>query len=117
MDRDQVKQVLWNLLRNALEATPAGGRVVVETAFERGAVVVQIADEGPGIPPERQARLFEPFFTTKKGGSGLGLAIAHRIVSAHGGTLAVSSAPGEGTRARVTLPLRVAATAGKDEAA
>jgi two-component system sensor histidine kinase HydH len=117
MDRDQVKQVLWNLLRNALEATPEGGRVVVETVHDRDVVAVAIADEGAGIPPERQGHVFEPFHTTKKGGSGLGLAIAHRIVSAHGGGIAVSSRPGEGTRIHVTLPLRAPASDGRGEAA
>lgn len=117
MDRDQVKQVLWNLVRNALEAIPAGGRVVVETLARDDAVAVEIADDGPGIPVERQARLFEPFYTTKKRGSGLGLAIAHRIVSAHGGTIAVWSRPGEGTRVSVSLPLRAPASRGRDEAA
>ena len=117
MDRDQVKQVLWNLLRNALEATPAGGRVVVETVQEGEGVTVQIADEGPGIPAERLGRAFEPFHTTKQGGSGLGLAIAHRIVCAHGGSIGLASLPGQGTRITVTLPLRAPAPAGKDAAA
>lgn len=106
MDRDQLKQVLWNLLRNALEAVPAGGAVAIETAAAGEMETVEVTDDGPGIPPECQVRLFEPFYTTKKGGSGLGLASAHRIVTAHGGTIAISSRPGEGTRVRVTLPLR-----------
>ncbi|HEY6006208.1 MAG TPA: ATP-binding protein [Anaeromyxobacter sp.] len=117
MDRDQVKQVLWNLLRNALEATPEGGRVVVETVQRGESVLVQISDEGAGIPAERQGRLFEPFHTTKEAGSGLGLAIAHGIVSAHGGSIGLSSRPGEGTRISVTLPLRAPATGGRNEAA
>jgi two-component system sensor histidine kinase HydH len=117
LDRDQVKQALWNLLRNALEATAAGGRVLVRTVQGVDRVTVEIADDGAGIAPERQARLFEPFYTTKKGGSGLGLAIAHRIVSAHGGTISLSSRPGEGTRISVTLPLRARASGERDEAA
>lgn len=118
MDRDQLAQVLWNLLRNALEATPPGGRVVVETAQRDGAEVLEIADEGPGIPAERQRCLFEPFQSSKQGGSGLGLAIAHRIVAAHAGSIVVTSTPGEGTRLTVTLPLRAAAAApGATEAA
>jgi signal transduction histidine kinase len=106
MDRDQVKQVLWNLLRNALEATPERGRVVVATRQRDGAATVEIADEGPGIPPDREAHLFEPFHSTKKGGSGLGLAIAHRLVTGHHGIITVSSRPGQGTRIGVSLPLR-----------
>jgi signal transduction histidine kinase len=118
MDRDQVTQVLWNLLRNALEVTPAGGIVVVETAQRGGASVVEIADAGPGIPRDRQACLFEPFHSSKQGGSGLGLAIAHRIVAAHGGSIAVASRVGQGTRFTVTIPLRAAPGAsGANEAA
>jgi two-component system, NtrC family, sensor histidine kinase HydH len=117
MDRDQVKQVIWNLLRNALEATHEGGRVVVETAQRDQSVVVVISDEGAGIPAERQRHTFEPFHSSKKGGSGLGLAIAHRIVSAHGGTIGLSSRPGEGTRISVTLPLRAPTPGGRTEAA
>jgi two-component system, NtrC family, sensor histidine kinase HydH len=117
MDRDQVKQVLWNLLRNALEATPDGGRVLVQTIQDDAVVAVEIADQGSGMAPERLRRLFEPFHTTKKGGSGLGLAIAHRIVSAHGGSIGASSRAGEGTRICVTLPLRAPSAGGKDEAA
>ena len=85
VDGDQVKQVVWNVVRNALEATPPGGRLEVSTRAVNGRVVIEVADGGAGIPPERQARLFEPFQTTKPGGSGLGLAIAHRIVTAHEG--------------------------------
>ena len=104
VDGDQVKQVVWNVVRNALEATPPGGRLEVSTQAVNGRVVIEVADGGAGIPPERQARLFEPFQTTKPGGSGLGLAIAHRIVTAHDGTIDVDSQPGVGTRVRVDLP-------------
>jgi signal transduction histidine kinase len=95
---------LWNLLRNALEATPPHGRVLVEVSRRDDLIAVEIADEGPGLPPERQSHLFEPFFTTKPNGSGLGLAIAHRIVTAHGGAIEVSSRPGVGTRMCLSLP-------------
>ena len=74
-----------------------------------GRVIIEVADGGVGIPVERQARLFEPFQTTKPGGSGLGLAIAHRIVTAHDGTIDVDSRPGVGTRVRVDLPREVPA--------
>lgn len=117
MDRDQIKQVLWNLIQNALEVTPEDGIVRVETALRGTAVAVEIADHGPGIPLERQARLFEPFYTTKKRGAGLGLAIAHRIVTAHSGTLTVSSQPGAGSRFCMTLPLRAARATGERMAA
>jgi signal transduction histidine kinase len=107
VDGDQIKQVIWNVVRNALEATSAGGRLDVSTQAVDGHVTIEVADGGPGIPAERQARLFEPFQTTKPGGSGLGLAIAHRIVTAHGGTIDVVSEPGLGTRVRVDLPREV----------
>jgi PAS domain S-box-containing protein len=109
VDRDQVKQVIWNVVRNALEATVPGGRLDVSTRAMDGRVVIEVADGGVGIPPDRQARLFEPFQTTKPGGSGLGLAIAHRIVTAHDGTIDVDSQPGLGTRVRVDLPREVLA--------
>jgi PAS domain S-box-containing protein len=104
VDADQIKQALWNVVRNALEATPPGGRLDVSTHAVDGRVVIEVADSGPGIPAERQARLFEPFQTTKPSGSGLGLAIAHRIVTAHDGSIEVTSQPGVGTRVRVDLP-------------
>lgn len=104
VDADQIKQVLWNVVRNALEASPPGSRLEVSTQAVDGLVFVEIADAGSGIPPERQARLFEPFQTTKPGGSGLGLAIAHRLVTAHDGTIEVTSQPGVGTRVRIALP-------------
>ena len=80
VDGDQIKQVIWNVVRNACEATSPGGRLDVCTHAVNGRVIIEVADGGTGIPVERQARLFEPFQTTKPGGSGLGLAIAHRIV-------------------------------------
>ncbi len=104
VDGDQIKQVIWNVVRNACEATSPGGRLDVSTRAVNGRVIIEVADGGTGIPVERQARLFEPFQTTKPGGSGLGLAIAHRIVTAHDGTIDVDSQPGVGTRVRVDLP-------------
>jgi len=116
-DTDQMQQVFINLIKNAAEATPAGGRIVVRIepaarAAERGpagaapmAVAVHVEDSGSGIAPEHQGTLFEPFFTTKKGGTGLGLYISHDIVKRHGGSLTVQSEPGRGTRFSVELPL------------
>ena len=104
VDADQIKQVLWNVVRNALEATEPAGTLRIATGAEDGHVVVEVEDFGAGIPPERQARLFEPFQTTKRGGAGLGLAIAHRIVVAHHGAIEVTSEPGTGTRVRIRLP-------------
>jgi signal transduction histidine kinase len=104
IDADQIKQAVWNVVRNALEATQPGDALRVATAARNGQVVVEVADAGPGIPSDQQARLFEPFQTSKPGGSGLGLAIAHRIVAAHGGAIEIETAAGAGTRVRITLP-------------
>jgi two-component system nitrogen regulation sensor histidine kinase NtrY len=103
-DRDQVLQVLLNLVRNALEAMPAGGTLRIAARGEGGAVAFSVSDTGPGVRPEDQPRVFEPYFTTKEGGTGLGLAIAQRIAEEHGGTLELRSAPGEGATFTLTLP-------------
>ena len=104
----ELNQVWTNLLDNALDAAPAGGRVRVRTARENGSAVrVEVRDDGPGIPPETLTRIWEPFYTTKAvgHGTGLGLDIARRIVvQQHGGALDVESRPGE-TTFIVRLPL------------
>ncbi|MCW8138924.1 MAG: PAS domain S-box protein [Planctomycetota bacterium] len=102
LDPGQVKQVLWNLLANALDA--ARERVVVRARALPGGVEVRVADDGPGMPPEVLARCFEPFRTSKAQGTGLGLTICKRIVEAHGGALRLESAPGAGTAASFSLP-------------
>lgn len=86
-DPAELRQVLFNLLRNALDASPRGGTITASFATDVDEVVLRIADEGPGIPAELQDRVFEPFFTTKEPGrgTGLGLSIVHRIVTSHGG--------------------------------
>jgi two-component system sensor histidine kinase PilS (NtrC family) len=104
---DQLRQVLWNLVRNAAEAQPADGVVRIDAhavAGEEAWTEIRIEDRGMGIPAEHLERVFEPFYTTKAKGTGLGLATVHRIVEAHGGRLALSSRPGEGTVVRVLLP-------------
>lgn len=106
-DPAQLRQVLWNLLRNALEASPADAPVDIGIENKDGNVVLRLADQGPGVAPEMVDHLFEPFRTTKEGGSGLGLAIVHRIVTAHGGTVELCSrdqSAGTGAEATVTLP-------------
>jgi signal transduction histidine kinase len=110
-DTQQVEQVVVNLLTNALEALPDRAHGVAVTtacgAAER-AVLLEVRDEGVGIPPEHLARLCDPFFTTKheSGGTGLGLAITASLVHAHGGRLTFASELGKGTCARVTFPCR-----------
>jgi len=106
----RLAQVFLHLLNNALEALPdedARSNRIRVSAFERGReVVVEVADNGAGIPPEQQRRVFDPFFTTRAvgDGMGLGLSVCHGIVTAMGGRIELSSQPGEGTTVRVTLP-------------
>jgi two-component system, NtrC family, sensor kinase len=109
VDENQLRQALVNLLRNALEATPAGGLVRVRTGGVPGddtLVEVAVTDSGPGVSAEARARLFEPFFTTKQGGTGLGLALVQQIAAGHGGTVGVATAPGAGACFSVRLPRR-----------
>jgi len=107
-DAQQVEQIVVNLVMNALEALPDqehGVRVTTAMDVAEGAIVLQVCDEGVGIPPEDLAHLCDPFFTTKResGGTGLGLAITSSLVRLHGGRLTFSSEPGRGTCAMVTF--------------
>lgn len=102
----ELHQVILNLVKNAAEALAAtGGNVEMRAWAEGDAVLVEVADDGPGIPDEVQRRLFEPFFTTKRNGTGLGLSLSKGIVEAHGGELLLDSAPGRGTRFTMRLPV------------
>jgi two-component system OmpR family sensor kinase/two-component system sensor histidine kinase BaeS len=118
-DADRVRQVLHNLLTNALRYTPTGGRITVSThpaGMDPGSIVVSVTDTGPGIPPDALAHVFDRFWRGDKArsragdshvssaGSGLGLAIARQLVEAQGGTIGVESEPGRGTRFWFTLP-------------
>ncbi len=122
VDPTQLRQVLWNLVRNAVQAVGERGTIALSAARapgaapqadaaslrsgaadEGGAVEIVVADDGPGIEPEVLERIFDPFFTTKPSGTGLGLATVHRIVTAHGGSIDVQSARGVGARFRVRL--------------
>lgn len=103
-DRDRIKQVLLNLVLNAIEAMPSGGRLTLGAAASGPALTLTVTDTGSGIPPELLPRVFEPYVTTKTKGLGLGLAIARRIIEAHGGRIEAESGAGQGTRFRVTLP-------------
>ena len=103
----ELNQVWTNLIDNAIGAVNGKGKICVGTSLEHDQVVVEIVDNGPGIPPEVQSHMFEPFFTTKGvgTGTGLGLVISNRIVgSRHGGEIEFESKPGE-TRFKVRLPL------------
>lgn len=103
-DSDLVARALGNLVKNALEALPAGGRLVLRTRALPGAAAVDVQDDGPGLSDEQRASLFTPYVTTKPGGTGLGLAIAQGIVADHGGRIDVESAPGQGARFTIILP-------------
>ena len=105
VDWQQLKQAFLNLLLNAIQATPPGGAVQVSVTAEADAVRIAVIDSGSGIAPEIMDRIFDPYFTTKPQGTGLGLPMALRIIQAHGGTLDVSSAIGEGTTVEVRLPI------------
>jgi PAS domain S-box-containing protein len=99
-------QVLMNLLTNAREAMPSGGRICLETrpAEKAGWVNLVVADDGAGIPPEKISKIFDPFFTTKRTGTGLGLSVSYGIIQEHGGTVDVQSRPGNGTTFIISFP-------------
>jgi len=105
-DRRQIKFALENILQNAREAMPGGGRLRISLAAENGSVNVAIADTGPGIAPELCRDIFEPFFSTKPLGTGLGLSLAKRVVESHGGRLTVKSIVSVGSTFTLVLPIR-----------
>jgi len=104
-DAAQLRQVVWNLVRNAAQASPAGAPIVVTVKVAGTFGELTVRDHGPGIPPEQRAQVFEPFFSTKKGGTGLGLAVVHRIVEDHQGRIEIRTPTGGGTLMVVRLPL------------
>jgi len=106
VDAIEIKEVILNLLTNALEAMPSGGRLKVSTSNHdsEGRIRFEVEDSGRGIQPELAAKIFDPFFTTKETGTGLGLSIAYEIVRSHDGTIEFSEGSGGGCRFVVTLP-------------
>jgi two-component system, NtrC family, sensor histidine kinase HydH len=105
MDAEQMKQVLLNLILNAIDAMPKGGCLTINAGRSGDGLVIAVKDMGEGIDPAVRATLFSPFVTTKARGSGLGLAIAHRLVSQHGGRITADDAVGGGAVFQVWLPL------------
>jgi signal transduction histidine kinase len=101
----ELSQVLINLIINALQATPEGGSVSLQTSVQGGQVRLSIVDSGTGMSPAQLKRLFEPFFTTKEGGTGLGLTTCQRIVEEHGGKIEVESVQGQGSSFNLTFPM------------
>lgn len=106
VDPNLVRQVFWNLSRNAIEAMPAGGLLEIVVAAADDSVTIAFADAGIGIPAAAMSKIFTPFFSTKERGTGLGLAIVFKIVEAHHGRVDVESATGRGTTVRVVFPRR-----------
>ena len=105
VDPEQMKQVLLNLVINAIQAMPTGGEIVLRAARTLESIILEVQDEGVGIPPEDLERVFNPFVTTRPDGTGLGLSIAYQIVSQHRGHIAARRNPGSGMTFTVTLPL------------
>jgi signal transduction histidine kinase len=106
LDGGRIRQVLSNLLANALRYTPEGGRVTVSCQQSGESVLLEVQDSGPGIPAEELPYIFDRFHkSTDEGGMGLGLAIARHLVEAHGGRICAESQPGQGTTMRVELPV------------
>jgi CheY-like chemotaxis protein len=105
---EELREVLTNLVTNAVDAMPAGGACHVRLGTEGEWAVMSVTDTGVGMPEEMRRRVFEPFFTSKgPRGTGLGLAVSWGIVTRHGGTIEVDSAPGHGTTFRIRLPIPV----------
>lgn len=104
LDKDQMEQVFFNIVKNALEAMHDYGELSIEVSFDDNSVSATIRDSGDGMSDEQLAHLFEPYRTTKEKGTGLGLMISQRIVRDHGGTISAQSKPGHGTVFTVRLP-------------
>lgn len=105
IDREAFHGVLLNLVRNARQAMPDGGQLVVRTYVNGDRVAMDLIDTGIGMDAATQAKVFDAFFSTKPGGAGLGLPTAKKIIEAHGGTISVQSELGRGTQFTITLPL------------
>ncbi len=107
IDKEQMKQVILNLLMNAIQAMAGGGRLklIGQISGDHHWLQFFIKDSGMGIPSEDMDKLFDPFFSTKEGGMGLGLSIAHRIVDQHHGKIEVESTSGKGTLFTLWLPI------------
>jgi signal transduction histidine kinase len=105
VDKQKLRQVFLNLLKNAAEAMPQGGKVLVQAERKGAQVLIRVSDTGAGMEPEVAEKVFDPFFTTKdrKKGYGLGLFVVHNIIQEHGGDISVESSPGRGTTFTISL--------------
>lgn len=104
VDRDQLKQAFYNVIRNSLQAMKSGGFLRIRSGMDETHFFVSFTDTGGGISAENMGRIFQPYFSTKEGGTGLGLLIVRRIVRAHGGEVAIESAAGKGITLTIRLP-------------
>jgi two-component system NtrC family sensor kinase len=101
----QLKQVLLNLVLNAMESMPDGGTITIQTYPESDGVALAVADTGVGMEGETMSRIFEPFYSTKGEGTGLGLSVSYGIIQGHGGRINVESKSGTGSRFVIWLPV------------
>lgn len=115
-DPDQIRQVFWNIARNAVQAMPKGGTLTVRTTAEDGAYLIVFTDSGRGMSAADLQRLFQPFRTNFPSGTGLGMAISYRIIQEHGGRIDVTSQEGEGTAIAVSLPAHPSVLRGNQRA-
>ena len=104
VDPDQMKQVILNILLNAIDAQGEGGMILLEGVQQDDLVGFAVSDEGPGIPPDAMPYIYDPFFTTKEKGTGLGLSVVHRILDQHGGKIAAANRSERGVRVEILLP-------------
>jgi signal transduction histidine kinase len=102
---NQLQQVFFNLILNALEVMPEGGELTIASKELKGQLEITFQDTGPGIAMEHRAHIFEPFVTTRENGTGLGLSVSYGILTAHGGSLDLVEGSGRGACFRVRLPL------------
>ena len=107
LDVEPFKQGLLNLMLNAVQAMPQGGTLAIQASMEAGRLVLSFIDTGIGMTAEVQQQIFKPFFSLRPGGSGLGLPTLKKVVEAHGGTIAVQSEPGKGTKFTIGLPVQI----------
>jgi signal transduction histidine kinase len=103
-DRHMLRRAILNLVFNAMDAMPAGGRIQIRAAVQDGIVELEVADTGTGLSAETLARAFEPFFSTKSGGTGLGLAIVYRVAEVHGGEVTAANRRGGGASFTLRIP-------------
>jgi signal transduction histidine kinase len=104
LDRDQMKQAVYNVIKNSVEAMHRRGALRIRTQMDDTNVIIRFSDTGGGMSPESLSRVFEPYFTTKPSGTGLGLLIVRRIVREHGGELSIESNEGKGLTLTIRLP-------------